>query len=186
MRPVWCEDRASLRPRTADALPLLRRTVLCGIPKDDGAGSREETAMKCSNPNCGHGIGLVSYQRHWFDKRRFCSKKCRYDFTVERRASRNASSAATSIGYSQTPRRKLLRATIHGNWRKRALQRIGGRPRSSARIRVESPMSALGQKRTYAVQKVMSALPPESDIKCDRWGCPLRAKSGHRTYHSIS
>src|SRR5262245_38944838 len=83
--PVWCEDRASLRPRTADALPLLRRTVLCGIPKDDGAGSREESAMKCSNPNCGHGIGLVSYQRHWFDKRRFCSKKCRYDFTAERR-----------------------------------------------------------------------------------------------------
>jgi hypothetical protein len=41
--------------------------------------------MKCSNPKCGHGIGLVSYQRHWFDKRRFCSKKCRYNFTVERR-----------------------------------------------------------------------------------------------------
>jgi len=41
--------------------------------------------MKCSNPNCGHGMGLVSYQRHWFDKRRFCSNKCRYDFTVENR-----------------------------------------------------------------------------------------------------
>ena len=40
--------------------------------------------MKCSRLNCGHGIGLVSYQRHWFDKRRFCSKKCRDDFTVER------------------------------------------------------------------------------------------------------
>jgi hypothetical protein len=40
--------------------------------------------MKCSNQNCGHGIGLVSYQRNWFDKRRFCSKKCRDDFTVER------------------------------------------------------------------------------------------------------
>jgi hypothetical protein len=38
--------------------------------------------MKCSNPNCSHGIGLVSYQRHWFDKRRFCSKKCRDDFTA--------------------------------------------------------------------------------------------------------
>ena len=84
MRPVRHEDRASLRPRTTDALPLLRRAVLCGIPKDDGAGSREESAMKCSNQNCGHGIGLVSYQRNWFDKRRFCSKKCRDDFTVER------------------------------------------------------------------------------------------------------
>jgi hypothetical protein len=122
--------------------------------RDDGAGSREETAMKCSNPKCGHGIGLVSYQRHWFDKRRFCSKK-RNVGTISRLrgadpASRNASSAATSIGYWQTPRRKLLRATIRGNWRKRALQRIGGRPRSSVRIRVESPMSALGQKQTCA------------------------------------
>ena len=40
--------------------------------------------MKCSNLNCNHGIGLVSYQRHWFDKRRFCSRKCRDGFTVER------------------------------------------------------------------------------------------------------
>jgi hypothetical protein len=40
--------------------------------------------MKCSNLNCGHGIGLVSYRRGWFDKRRFCSKKCRDYFTVKR------------------------------------------------------------------------------------------------------
>jgi hypothetical protein len=40
--------------------------------------------MKCSNPNCYHGIGLVSYQRHWFDKQRFCSKKCRDGFSVAR------------------------------------------------------------------------------------------------------
>jgi hypothetical protein len=39
--------------------------------------------MKCSNPNCSHGIGLVSYRRGWFNKRRFCSKKCRDDFKVE-------------------------------------------------------------------------------------------------------
>ena len=64
-------------------------------------------------------------------------------------ASGNDSSAATSIGYSRTPRRKLLRVTIRGNWRECALQRIGGRPRSSAIIRVESPMSASGQKRTF-------------------------------------
>src|SRR5262245_55347482 len=30
-------------------------------------------------------------------------------------------------------------------------------------------MSALGQKQTFAPQKVMSALPPESDIKRDIW-----------------
>ena len=42
-------------------------------------------------------------------------------------------------------------------------------------------MSALGQKRTYAPQKAMSALPPESDIQRVTIGCPLRAKSGHET-----
>ena len=76
--------------------------------------------MKCSNPNCSHGIGLVSYQRGWFDKRRFCSKKCRDDFTAARpRPSRqeqlagsyfnwlfaNATSQAASSDYS----RKLAR-----------------------------------------------------------------------------
>jgi hypothetical protein len=40
--------------------------------------------MKCSNPNCSHRIGLVSYQRGWFDKRRFCSKRCQDDFTAAR------------------------------------------------------------------------------------------------------
>jgi hypothetical protein len=40
--------------------------------------------MKCSNLNCNHGIGLVSHKRHWFDKRRFCTKKCRDDFTATR------------------------------------------------------------------------------------------------------
>jgi hypothetical protein len=50
-------------------------------------------------------------------------------------------------------------------------------------------MSALGQKQTFAPQKGMSAdiraakrhvrFAPESDIKCDRGECPLRAKSGH-------
>jgi hypothetical protein len=44
----------------------------------------EKRVMKCSNPNCSHDIGLVSYQRGLFNKRRFCSKKCRDDFKVER------------------------------------------------------------------------------------------------------
>jgi hypothetical protein len=131
MRPVRHENRASLPSRTADELPLLRRTVLCGIPKDDGASSREESAMKCSNPNCGHGIGLVSYQRHWFDKRRFCSKRCRDDFTVERpRPSQQERLVGSYFNWLFA--NKLLRVTIRGNWRKRALQHMGGRPRSSA------------------------------------------------------
>jgi hypothetical protein len=33
--------------------------------------------MKCSNPDCTRGIGLVAYQRGWFSKRRYCSKHCR-------------------------------------------------------------------------------------------------------------
>jgi hypothetical protein len=33
--------------------------------------------MKCSNPDCKRGLGLVSYQRGRFGKRRYCSKHCR-------------------------------------------------------------------------------------------------------------
>jgi hypothetical protein len=33
--------------------------------------------MKCSNPDCKRGLGLVTYQRGWFGKRRYCSKHCR-------------------------------------------------------------------------------------------------------------
>jgi hypothetical protein len=40
--------------------------------------------MKCSNPNCNRGIGLVSHQRSSFDKQRFCSKKCRDNFVTEK------------------------------------------------------------------------------------------------------
>jgi hypothetical protein len=32
--------------------------------------------MKCSNPNCDRGIGLVTYQRSWFSKGRYCSQRC--------------------------------------------------------------------------------------------------------------
>jgi hypothetical protein len=40
--------------------------------------------MKCSNPDCGRGIGLVSHQCSSFDKRRFCSRKCRDNFVTEK------------------------------------------------------------------------------------------------------
>jgi hypothetical protein len=40
--------------------------------------------MKCSNPYCDRGIGLVAHRRAWFDKRRYCSKQCRDTFVVER------------------------------------------------------------------------------------------------------
>jgi hypothetical protein len=39
--------------------------------------------MKCSNPECNRGIGLVSHRRGWFGKQRYCSGRCRDAFGVE-------------------------------------------------------------------------------------------------------
>ena len=39
--------------------------------------------MKCSNPNCNRGIGLVSYRRGWFGKQRYCSRNCRGAFATD-------------------------------------------------------------------------------------------------------
>jgi hypothetical protein len=33
--------------------------------------------MKCANPNCNRGIGLITYRRGWFGKYRYCSTQCR-------------------------------------------------------------------------------------------------------------
>ncbi|HEX3502676.1 MAG TPA: hypothetical protein VHU22_04710 [Xanthobacteraceae bacterium] len=40
--------------------------------------------MKCSNPNCSRGIGLVAYRRGLFGKQRYCSKQCRDTFVAAR------------------------------------------------------------------------------------------------------
>jgi hypothetical protein len=39
--------------------------------------------MKCSNPACNRGIGLVAYRRGWFSKRHYCSKHCRDAFVTD-------------------------------------------------------------------------------------------------------
>jgi hypothetical protein len=39
--------------------------------------------MRCSNPDCNRGIGLVAYRRDWFSKRRHCSKHCRDAFVAD-------------------------------------------------------------------------------------------------------
>ena len=39
--------------------------------------------MKCSNPNCNRGIGLVAYRRGLFSTRRYCSKHCRDAFVAD-------------------------------------------------------------------------------------------------------
>jgi hypothetical protein len=63
-----------------DTVHLLRYAVLRGRGTYGAAHRqklREESVMKCSNPDCTRGIGLVHYRRGWFSKRRYCSKKCR-------------------------------------------------------------------------------------------------------------
>ena len=40
--------------------------------------------MKCSNPNCNRGIGLVAYRCGWFGTRSYCSRQCRDSFVAER------------------------------------------------------------------------------------------------------
>ena len=39
--------------------------------------------MKCSNPKCNRGIGLVSHRRGWFSKQRYCSRNCRDAFLAD-------------------------------------------------------------------------------------------------------
>ena len=39
--------------------------------------------MRCSNPDCNRGIGLVAYRRGLFSKRRYCSKHCRDAFVAD-------------------------------------------------------------------------------------------------------
>ena len=47
------------------------------------------------------------------------------------------------------------------------------------------PMSALGHKWTYAVQKAMSALPSIADIRGYDRNVRFCANSGHHSTHSI-
>ena len=45
--------------------------------------SWKESVMKCSNPGCNRGIGLIAYQRGWFSKGLYCSKHCRNAFVAD-------------------------------------------------------------------------------------------------------
>ena len=38
--------------------------------------------MKCSNPDCNHGIGLLSHRRGWVERRRYGSKQCRDRYLI--------------------------------------------------------------------------------------------------------
>jgi hypothetical protein len=45
--------------------------------------SWKESVMKCSNPDCNRGLGLVAYRHGWFSKRRYCSRNCRDAFVAD-------------------------------------------------------------------------------------------------------
>jgi hypothetical protein len=69
---------AALEPFSGVAVPPLN-----GPPNVQAEPKRGESAMKCSNPHCNHGIGLVSYRRGVFGKGRYCSRHCRDTFVAE-------------------------------------------------------------------------------------------------------
>lgn len=68
--------------------------------------------MKCSNPNCNHGIGLVSYRRGWINTGRYCSKSCRDTLaatpTQPRHAERRASSYFEWLFLQPVPAARLV------------------------------------------------------------------------------
>jgi hypothetical protein len=74
--------------------------------------------MKCSNPDCNRGIGLVSHRHGWFGKQRYCSRNCRDAFQADLpKRSRQEPRAMTYFEwlFSQPidkPRQQLMPALI--------------------------------------------------------------------------
>ena len=68
--------------------------------------------MRCSNPSCNRGIGLVAHRR-WFSKRRYCSRSCRDAFVADLpKRSRQEPIALTYFEwvFLQPPPQKLMPA----------------------------------------------------------------------------
>jgi hypothetical protein len=72
-----------------------RSTGTWGGPLRQKSG--KESVMKCSNPDCKRGLGLVAYQRGWFSKRRYCSKHCRDAFVADAPKLQQKRSVTTSF-----------------------------------------------------------------------------------------
>ncbi len=74
--------------------------------------------MKCSNPNCNRGIGLVAYRRLWFGRRSYCSRQCRDNFVAERPKQSQQEGRATTyfewlfLQSIEKPQPKLMRAVV--------------------------------------------------------------------------
>jgi hypothetical protein len=72
--------------------------------------------MKCSNPNCNRGIGLVHHRR-WFSKRCYCSRNCRDAFVVDLPRSQKEPRATTFferlfLQPIRNPQLKLMPAVV--------------------------------------------------------------------------
>jgi hypothetical protein len=81
--------------------------------------SWKESVMKCSNPDCNRGIGLLAHRRGWFGNELFCSKICRDAPVADRlKRSKRTSGAGTyfdwlfiqPVGKQQA---NLMPATVH-------------------------------------------------------------------------
>jgi hypothetical protein len=81
--------------------------------------SREEGVMKCSNPDCNRGIGLLAHRRGWSGKELFCSTICRDAPAADRLTrSKPTSSAGTYFDWLfiqpvGEPKAKLMPAAVH-------------------------------------------------------------------------
>jgi hypothetical protein len=71
--------------------------------------------MKCSNPHCNRGTGLIAHRRGWFSKRRYCSRSCRDAFVADLpKRSRQEQSASTYFEWLllEAPPQKLVPAIV--------------------------------------------------------------------------
>jgi hypothetical protein len=89
--------------------------------------SWKESVVKCSNPDCNRGIGLIAYRRGWFSKRRYCSRHCRDAFVADAPKPQQKSSATTYFDWLfdqpvLNPQPKLVPAAIRA--RSKAGQRF--------------------------------------------------------------
>jgi hypothetical protein len=88
--------------------------------------------MRCSNPDCNRGIGLIAFRRGWFSKPRYCSKRCRDAFVADASKPQQNRSPMTYFEWFfeqpvLTAQPKLVPAAI------RARSKVGQRFRLEAR-----------------------------------------------------
>jgi hypothetical protein len=126
-------DASTATPRRIVTRPPTksgRQEILDLAEIGDGAVDTACTVsvMKCCNPNCNHGIGLVAYRPGWFGKRLYCSKNCRNAFVVDNpKHSQQDRSVATYFEWLlRQPDVHLRPQMMPASLRVRALKTAGG------------------------------------------------------------